>query len=107
MKKYIIDGIEYTNAREAAEYIMDNSNDDAYNEMLDECFGDVNICGYECSAALALSEVDPIAYNCGRNDWADSEAGNIADEIEGMDDGDELEFYGYDVTCQGDEDEDE
>jgi hypothetical protein len=105
--KWIIDGEEYTSAREAADYIMENCDDDAYDEMLDECYGEIEICGLSYSASIALYRVDEIAYNCGRNDWADSEAGNIADELEGMDGGDTNEFYGYEVEAIDDEDEDE
>lgn len=43
-----------------------------YNEMLDEVYGDVTICGYTYDSSYALKEVDPIAYQCGKNDWLDS-----------------------------------
>ena len=47
--------------------------DDAYCEMLDECYPDCSIAGYNYCTSLALYEVDPIAYDCGFSDWLDSE----------------------------------
>lgn len=45
----------------------------AYDEMLDEVYGDAEVCGYTYSSSRALKELDPIAYDCGFNDWCDSE----------------------------------
>ncbi len=44
-----------------------------YDEMLDECYGPVSICGYMYPASYAFKEVDPIAYQDGFNNWADSQ----------------------------------
>jgi hypothetical protein len=41
----------------------------AYNEMLDEVYGTVNIAGYEYDTSKALKEIDPIAYRVGMNDY--------------------------------------
>ena len=41
----------------------------AYNEMLDEVYGTVNIAGYEYDTSRALKEIDPIAYRVGMNDY--------------------------------------
>ena len=49
----------------AIEREMDES---AYDDMLDECYGDIEICGLRYSASCALKEVDPIAYRCGLSD---------------------------------------
>lgn len=54
---------------------------DAYNNMLDECFGAVNIAGLDYDTSRALNELDPIAYKCGWIDWCDSE-GIDTDELE-------------------------
>lgn len=44
---------------------------DQFDEFLDES-GDVNIAGYTYAPSYALKSVDPIAYCCGLNDYADS-----------------------------------
>lgn len=44
-----------------------------YDEMLNECYPTVIVCGYEFDPARALKELDPIAYRCGFNDWLDAE----------------------------------
>lgn len=43
-----------------------------YDEYLNEC-GDVTIGGLQYEQAEALKRVDPIAYRCGFNDWADGQ----------------------------------
>lgn len=45
---------------------------DDYETMLDECYGDVEICGYTYTASHALKSIDPTAYRCGFVDWLDS-----------------------------------
>ena len=41
-----------------------------YQEMLDDCYGEIAICGYQYSASHALERIDPIAYNCGFADFS-------------------------------------
>ncbi len=57
----------------------------AYNEMLDECYEEVVICGYSYSTSKALKSTDPTAYRCGFVDWLDNQIsyGTYTDEIEG------------------------
>lgn len=47
--------------------------DDMYAEMLDDCYGHVNVCGYEYDTSRALRELDPIAYRCEFLNWLDGE----------------------------------
>ena len=49
-----------------------------YDDMLNDCYEDVSICGYEYSPARALMLVDEIAYHVGFNDWSSQ----IEDEYE-------------------------
>ena len=104
-------GTETDDAREAADYILENAGkdfEDEYDDKLDECYGEIEICGYSYSASLALYRTDETAYRCGMNDYQDSRAEDIKAELESMEDGDELEFYGYTVTAhEDDEDEDD
>ncbi len=101
--KWIIDENEFDDARKAADYIMENCDGDAYDEMLDEIYGDIEICGYSYCASIALYRVDPVAYRVGRSDWEDYEAGEIEYQLERMDDGDEDTFYGFTVEAIDDE----
>jgi hypothetical protein len=43
--------------------------EDSYREMLDEY--PVQICSLEYSASYVLEQIDPTAYRCGLNDYAD------------------------------------
>ncbi len=59
-----------------------NTND-LYDEMLDEIYGPVNLCGYEYCASKVFEDTDPIAYRCSFDDYIDSITG---EEIETLDD---------------------
>lgn len=108
MTKYIIDGEkEFQTAEEAADYIVENMDDDVYDEMLDECYGDIEICGYSYSASLALYRVDETAYRCGRNDYFDGLRPDILDELDNMDSDDTTTIYGLEVEFSSDEIEEE
>lgn len=60
--------------------------DEDYANMLDEVYGQIEICGYKYYAAYALESVDPIAYRCGYGDYFSHL----------LSDG---EFVEYDVYC--------
>lgn len=55
---------------------------EAYDEMLDDVYGQATIGGQKYQTSRALREVDPVAYRCGFNDWADAE-GIDTDALEG------------------------
>jgi len=108
MAKYIIDGTEeFNTADEAGDYLIDYIDEDEYDNMLDDCFGDVNICGIDYSASQAFKSVDEIAYDCGFSDYQDGERTNLIDELEGMTDGDEENYYGCTVIFQEEEQDEE
>lgn len=46
--------------------------DSDYDDYLDEVNGEVEVCGMSYSASNVLKNVDPIAYRCGKSDYADS-----------------------------------
>ena len=56
-----------------------------YDEMLDELYGVIDICGIETCASVALQRVDEIAYRVGMSDYesalreAHEEDGSYAD----------------------------
>ena len=43
-----------------------------YDQMLDECYPMVKVCGYEYDPSRALKELDPIAYRVGFSDYCSS-----------------------------------
>lgn len=97
----------FDNPNEVAEYITEHMNDDVYDDMLDECYGEVDICGISYSASVALYRVDKCAYDCGRNDYYDSLQQDMVYDIERMDNEDEEEFYDFTVIAIGEDEEDE
>lgn len=55
------------------EYIMNERlMEDYFNDMLDDCYQDVTIAGLSYSASVAFKRIDPIAYQCGMNDYESS-----------------------------------
>lgn len=44
-----------------------------YDEWLNDLSGDVEVAGCVFDASRILKELDPIAYQCGFNDWMDAE----------------------------------
>jgi hypothetical protein len=62
-----------------------------YEDMLNECYESVSICGYSYDAGRALKLVDEVAFRCGCSDWS----GEIYQEIPARDMTDEeREHYG-------------
>lgn len=51
-----------------------------YDDWLDDVYCLVDICGYKYDASHAFKVIDPVAYRCGFNDWADSELENMKEE---------------------------
>lgn len=51
----------------------DSSNyEELYDDWLDDTYWDVDICGMKMNAKNVLKEMDPTAYRCWLNDFADS-----------------------------------
>ena len=103
--KWYVDGHEFETARSAADHIMEDCDESYYDDFLDECYGEIEICGYSYSASIALYRVDPTAYNCGRSDWESFEADELEDELERMSDGESYEYFGCTVLCEEEEEE--
>lgn len=47
--------------------------EERYEEMLNDIYDTVNVCGYNYSAGSALKELDPTAFRCGCSDWSAEE----------------------------------
>lgn len=98
-KMYTIDEKIFETAEKAAQYIIDNAGlADEYDEMLDDRYGEIHICGLTYAPSEALRRVDKVAYDCGYNDYLDSLYWDVLCEVEGMDDGDEVTSYGFEVV---------
>ena len=54
------------------EYLTDRDIESMYIDMLDEVYPDLEIAGYPYLTSRALKDVDPIAYNCGLQDFLSS-----------------------------------
>jgi hypothetical protein len=63
------------------ERLENNENIDEYDDVLDDSYGEIDVCGIKYSASHLLKEVDPIAYSCGMNDFNDSRISEIEEKI--------------------------
>lgn len=95
----------FSTADEVADFIAETlcdsyEGEEAYNDMLDECCDEVNICGMTYLPSVCLKKVDPIAYRCGLSEWADGERSDILYNIERMDEGDTESCIIADVTLE-------
>jgi hypothetical protein len=98
--KFVVNGNdEFTSARELSEYIADCLDSNIYDEMLEECYGKIEICGLSYSPAVALYRVDEVAYNCGMMDYYNSLAQDMEYELDNMDDGETINLYGFSVVA--------
>ena len=94
MLKYLVDGIEFEDFNEVVEYIIENGiGEEDYDNMLDACYEDIDICGIIYSPSLALYRVDEVAYRCGLNDYRDSKREDIEWELNN------IEVGCYDKIC--------
>ena len=48
-----------------------------FNEFLDECYGEISVCGYEYPASQVLRRVDPVAYRTSLLDCLNAEGIDI------------------------------
>lgn len=93
----------FDTAEAAATYIAEHIPEDDYDEMLDECYETINICGYEYMPSVALRRVDKVAYDCGYNDYCDGLYSEIETTIANMEAGETDEMYRFTVTCEAKE----
>jgi hypothetical protein len=54
-------------------YIDEDKAHEQYDEMLDECFGEIKVGYLTFAPSRVLKEMDPVAYRCWFNDWMDSQ----------------------------------
>ena len=105
MYQYEVDGHTFDDPEAIVEYCFseDDIDESEYDDFLNECYGEVNICGYEYQAAYALKEVDPTAYRCGCADWYSDRYEEMKDdlieEVNGIEPGEEGYINGWSVKC--------
>lgn len=61
--------------------LEDGENTGEYDDMLDDTYGEIDICGMKYQSSRALKELDPTAYRCGMNDYNDSELNDLEDQL--------------------------
>lgn len=102
---------EFDNARDVAEYILIDCNnpdpDNIFNEMLDECYEEVTICGYTYSPSDALRRVDEVAYHEAYLEYQNSVYEDMIYDLDRMSDNEELSYYGFTVTMVEDNDDED
>ena len=98
-------GIEFEDATSVIDWLRDNVeiDEDAYDEMLDDCYPDYNVGYLTVTASEVLKEFDPIAYRIGKDEWLDSELDSVEYELDRCDAGDVTFFYDYNIICLEDE----
>lgn len=52
--------------------VYDNELEGRYEEYLDEIHGVISVCGIDYDAGRAFRQLDPVAFECGLNEWIDS-----------------------------------
>ena len=97
-----VNGEEFTEAWRVAQEITETMDDEYYDNMLDDEYGEVDICGYSYASSYVFREIDPIAYNCSKSDYYDSLHSDIESDLEAMDDGETTEIYGIEVEYVSD-----
>ena len=107
----------FDDANEAAEHITSNEEyidelEVDIDESLDESYGSIEIRGQDFSASQILYALNEDSYYDAQREereyCAEGNADWIADQLGGMDDGEELHFEGgITVTCFGVRDEDD
>lgn len=97
----VMDGIE-----DVIEAILDQMDSVYFDDMLDECYQEINIFGYDFTPSDILKSCDPVAYRCEFENYKDNLRYDIECDLEVMCDGDQIDFYGLDVTCIEEEEDD-
>ena len=75
-----------------------------YIDHLDECYGEVSICGLSYSAGRAQCEIDPTAFRCGLGDYESEIQSELEAQLEREDESDiEFEVHPDDVEEEDEE----
>lgn len=83
-KAEIVDRIEELKHEIKSFDISEHFDESDFEDYMDECFDDVQVCGYSYSAGSALRELDPIAFREEFNNWLDSKENDEVEEYNEM-----------------------
>ncbi len=75
---------EIDDLAETIEELESKLTEDAYDELLDEIYGDIDVCGVDVSASQVLYDVDPTRYNVGRSDYRSEYEPDLGTAVEEM-----------------------
>lgn len=96
-----------TNVRTFKGYDVKNGEvslyDNEYVEILDDIYGDVEVCGMTYSAGSLLEGVDPVAFRVGKGEEESRLQTELEEALDSEDDSD-IEFFD---DCDDEEEEDE
>ena len=84
-----IEALENTDINELIEDM-----EDRYSDMLDGCYHEVKIGDCSFSPSRIMRELDPIAFRCGVNDYADS----LASDIQNLSEWGDIESQIYELN---------
>jgi hypothetical protein len=65
----IQEGFDHEALAQVHQIISEHEAHERYDDMLDDCFGDVKILNMLYYTSRALKDVDPIAYRCGFSEY--------------------------------------
>lgn len=77
--------------------------DSEYADILDDIYGDVQVGGMTYGTGSVLQGVDPVAFDCGKNDYASE----LQSELEAQLDNEDEEAIEFVDDCDDEEEEDE
>lgn len=78
--------------------------DSEYVDILDEIYGDVQVCGMTFGSGSLLQDADPTAFRCGKGDYESSIQSELEEQLENEDDSD-IEFIDDELTDDEEEEE--
>ena len=81
---YEFNGEKYDNIDELMNDVRDcmDMDGDDYEEFLNDCYGDVNVCGYYHGSGTLLREIDPTTFDIGKDEEIDSVLEDFKSDVE-------------------------
>lgn len=99
-----VNGEEFETIEEVCRFVRENFSTDEFNDMLDENYVKIIICGYEFSASYIFACADNYLYDREFNDFVNKAVDEIVDRLlEDIYDNDTFEMYGFTFECIADE----
>lgn len=80
--------------------------EEEYADHLDECYGEVNVCGNYYGAGSLLKDADPVAFRCGKSDYESQIQSELEDQLS-REDSSDIDFIEGDEFELSDDDEEE